>query len=260
MLHQPTTIRRCLGLMAALLAAVSLFAARPAFAAPSPAEAQPASTAASQRVSRAWAKQLGEHRPAPSGRQRPAAAQYPAPPAQYPAPPAQYPAPTTPSELAVFASTVIDGQAGVLRGVYVPEVLALRVIQQPAANFYVDLTPGIATQFTAASANGVTGLLADNVSSGTQFYGLAPGQTVSLIYGDGTVRRYVVTSLDRFQALNPTSPYSEFVNLTSGARLSSTELFTQMYAGGDKVTFQTCIAQDGVMSWGRLFVTAVPAN
>ena len=253
MLHQPTTIRRCLGLMAALLAAVSLFAARPAFAAPSPAEAQPASTAASQRVSRAWAKQLGEHRPAPSGRQRPAAA-------QYPAPPAQYPAPTTPSELAVFASTVIDGQAGVLRGVYVPEVLALRVIQQPAANFYVDLTPGIATQFTAASANGVTGLLADNVSSGTQFYGLAPGQTVSLIYGDGTVRRYVVTSLDRFQALNPTSPYSEFVNLTSGARLSSTELFTQMYAGGDKVTFQTCIAQDGVMSWGRLFVTAVPAN
>ena len=254
---QPTHSRRCLGLAATLVTVLSLLAASPAFAAAGPAEAQPASAALSQRVSRAWAKQLGEHRPAPSGRQRPFPAQYPAPLAQYPAPASPS---NTPSELAVFASTVIDGQAGALRGVYVPEVLALRVIQQPAANFYVDLTPGIATQFTAASANGVTGLLADNVSSGTLFYGLAPGQTVSLIYGDGTVRRYVITGLDRFQALSPTSPYSDFVNLASGARLSATDLFNQMYSGGDKVTFQTCIAQDGVMSWGRLFVTAVPAN
>jgi hypothetical protein len=32
-----------------------------------------------------------------------------------------------------------------------------------------------------------------------------------------------------------------------------------MYTGGDKVTFQTCLARDGVLAWGRYFVSAAPA-
>jgi hypothetical protein len=165
------------------------------------------------------------------------------------------------SELEAFAAGVVDGRAGVLRGVYVPGVLALRVVQQPASvPFSVNLTPGIATQFSAASAYGVTGLLADNVASGVLFYNLAPGQTVSLIYGDGAIRRYTVSGLYSYQALSPTDPYSNFVDLGTGAQLSAMDLFNQMYTGGDKVTFQTCLARDGVMSWGRLFVIATPAS
>jgi hypothetical protein len=163
---------------------------------------------------------------------------------------------TTPSELEVFAASVVDGRANVLRGVYVPGVLALRVVQQAAGAYSVDLTPGRATQFSAASAYGVTGLLADNVASGVLFYSLSPGQEVTLIYGDGAQRRYQVDGISRYQALSPTDPYSDFVDLASGARLSATTLFSQMYSGGDKVTFQTCLAQDGIMAWGRLFVTA----
>ncbi len=163
------------------------------------------------------------------------------------------------SELAAFAASVVDGRAGVLRGVYVPDVLAMRVVQQ-TGTFSVDLTPGLATQFGAASDYGVTGLLADNVASGVLFYSLAPGQEVTLVYGDGTQRRYIVDGIARYQALNPTDPYSDFVDLTTGARLSATNLFSAMYSGGDKVTFQTCLAQDGVMSWGRLFVTAHPVG
>jgi hypothetical protein len=82
---------------------------------------------------------------------------------------------------------------------------------------------------------------------------------VTLIYGDGRQSRYLVGSVSRFQALRPTDPYSDFVDLASGARLSSSTLFNQMYSGGDKITFQTCLAQDGVLAWGRLFVTAYPA-
>lgn len=163
-------------------------------------------------------------------------------------------------ELADFVALVADGRAGVLRGVYVQNVLALRVVQQsPSAPYFVDLTPGVATQFGAASAQGVTGLLADNVASGVEFYDLRPGHEVVLVYGDGSLRRYVVANADRFQALSPTSPYSDFVNLDTGARLSATTLFGQMYSGGDKLTLQTCLAQDGIMAWGRLFVTAFPA-
>src|SRR5688572_6442873 len=69
---------------------------------------------------------------------------------------------TVESELVAFAASVVDGRAGVLRGVYVPGVLALRVVQQAGA-FSVDMTPGLATQFSAASAYGVTGLPADDV-------------------------------------------------------------------------------------------------
>jgi hypothetical protein len=163
-----------------------------------------------------------------------------------------------PSDLERFVASVVDG-SGALRGVYVPGVLALRVRQQPAGSpYYVDLSAGVATQFGAASAFGVTGLLADNVSSGVQFYGLSGGQEVTLVYGDGSLRRYQVGAVYRFQALSPRSPYSDFVNLDTGATLTSSDLFSQMYGGGDRVVFQTCIAGDGLASWGRLFVIATP--
>ena len=164
---------------------------------------------------------------------------------------------TAPDPLEVFAASVTDGSASVLRGVYVPDVLALRVVQQ-TASYQVNLTEGVATQFGMASGYGVTGLLADNIASGTLYEGLAPGQVVTLIDGDGSQRRYQVQTINRFQALRPADPYTDFVHLDSGARLSSTQLFTQMYTGGDKVIFQTCIARDGIMNWGRLFVTATP--
>jgi hypothetical protein len=163
------------------------------------------------------------------------------------------------AELTAFAQAVVDGRANVLRGVFVPGVLALQVVQQPAGAFSLNMSPGVATQFSAASAYGVTGLLADNIASGVEFYELAPGQEVTLIYGDGALRRYIVDGIARFQALSPSDPYSDFIDLASGARLSSSTLFSQMYSGGDKVTFQTCLAQDGLMTWGRLFVTAHPA-
>ncbi len=171
---------------------------------------------------------------------------------------AENPVETSPqSALEAFSASVVDGRAGVLRGVYVPGVLALRVVQQAGA-FSVNMTPGLATQYSAASAYGVTGLLADNVASGVEFYGLSFGQEVTLIYGDGTQRRYMVDGIASYQALSPTDPYSDFLDLGTGAQVSATALFAQMYSGGDKVTFQTCLAKDGLMSWGRLFVTAHP--
>jgi hypothetical protein len=229
---QPKLARRTVGLIAALAMAVSLFAARPAFAGNHPVVGANAQKqwARFERPTQLPTNDANRNRPAFLWR-----------------------------GLAGFADSVMDGQPGVLRGVYVRHVLALSVIHQPAgAPFAVDLTPGTATQFAAASAYGVTGLLADNVASGTLFYSLQPGQEVNLVYGDGAIRRYVVTTLDRYQALSPTNPYSDFLSLATGTQVSASTLFAQKYAGGDKVTLQTCIAQDGVMSWGRLFVTAVP--
>lgn len=40
--------------------------------------------------------------------------------------------------------------------------------------------------------------------------------------------------------------------------LSETELYYKMDAGGTHLTFQTCIAKDGNLLWGRWFVVAQP--
>ena len=160
-----------------------------------------------------------------------------------------------------FITSVADGQAGVVRGVYVPGVLALPVRQQPADNpTYVSPENGVATQFAAAASLGVTGLLAHNYLAGAKFFKLAEVQDVLIVYGDGAVKRYRVTAIYRYQALDPYSPYSDFVDLSTGETKSLGEVFNLVYGGGDHVTFQTCIENNGVSSWGRLFVVATPVN
>ncbi len=160
---------------------------------------------------------------------------------------------------AEFSKAVQNGEAGVLRGVYVPNVLAFPVVQQPAGNAgYVSPTDGEVTQFGLASQFGNVGLLAHNNLSGRFFSQLAAGQEVRLVYGDGKVEYFVVTKIVQFQALQPTSPYSSFRDLSNNETLTTEQLFSKVYRGDRHVIFQTCIAGPGSSSWGRLFVIATP--
>jgi hypothetical protein len=160
-----------------------------------------------------------------------------------------------------FAAQVVDGEAGVVRGVFAEERLALQVVQQPEGNpGYVSTQPGTATQFGLAAQYGVTGLLAHNSSSGESFFGLQEGEQVAIIYGDGARKHYQVEEILQFQALQPYSTSSDFVDLLTGDLLTASKLFKLVYTGGDQVTFQTCIYQDGIPTWGRLFVIATPLD
>lgn len=159
-----------------------------------------------------------------------------------------------------FVASVQDGQA-LVRGVYVPDVLTLPVVQQPAGDAgYVSDLPGAATQFRFAAQFDVVGLLAHNYLAGAIFSELAAGHEVRIVYGDGRVDYYVVSKIYRFQALSPDSPTSNFVDLDSGEFYTAAQLFGLVYQGGDHVTFQTCIWRDGNASWGRLFVIALPVG
>jgi hypothetical protein len=105
------------------------------------------------------------------------------------------------SVLDAFVALLKNGQAGQVVGVYVPDVLALRVAQQPADNLaYVKATLGYATQFKLAAQNGAIGLLAHNDLSGALFSGLSVGQTVHIIYGDGSIHRYSISALRHFHS------------------------------------------------------------
>ncbi len=161
--------------------------------------------------------------------------------------------------LDTFVGWVNNGQAGQLRGIYVPDLLADGVIQQPAdQGTFVSPRPDIITQFAAASSLGSTGLLAHNFLAGAKFPELKYGQVVYLVYGDGKLAPYAVTEVQQYQALQPESPYSEFIDLKNGRSMTSTEVFKAAYGEKGTVVFQTCIASGNEPSWGRLFIIAKP--
>ena len=162
-------------------------------------------------------------------------------------------------DFAEFTRTVQNNEANVVRGVYVPDVLALPVMQQPVGSAgYVSPKEGEVTQFGMAAQFGNVGLLAHNHLSGKLFSQLAVGQEVRLVYGNGTVEYFVITQILQYQALEPTSQYSSFRDLTNNEILSAEQMFNKVYRGDRHVTFQTCIANAQSLSWGRLFVMAAP--
>jgi hypothetical protein len=162
-------------------------------------------------------------------------------------------------EFSEFSQSVQNGDANVLRGVYVPDVFALPIVQQPSNNAgYVSNNDGEATQFGMASQFGNVGLLAHNHLSGKLFSDITVGQEIRLVYGDGSVEYFVVTEVLRYQALQPNSPWSNFRDLDTDTQLNAEQMFKRVYFGDRHITFQTCIEQNGELSWGRLFIIAEP--
>jgi len=72
---------------------------------------------------------------------------------------------------------------------------------------------GETTQFSMAAQFGSIGLLAHNNLSGRSFSKLELGQEVRLVYGGGKVEYFVITEILQYQALQPTSQWSEFRDL-----------------------------------------------
>lgn len=158
-----------------------------------------------------------------------------------------------------FSQIVQNGEADVLRGVYVADAFALPVVQQPSGSpGYVSNYDGQLTQFSMAAQFGNLGLLAHNHLAGKSFSQLAVGQEVRLIYGNGRVEYFVITEILQYQALQPNSMRSAFRDLATDETITANQLFERVYTGERHVTFQTCIEANGNLSWGRSFIVATP--
>lgn len=163
--------------------------------------------------------------------------------------------------LDTFVKQVRNGQAGQLRGLYVPELLAAPVIQQPAdMDGFVSSWQNVVTQFNLASKVGSTGLLAHNDLAGKSFALLHKGQELYLIYGTGKVSKFVVSEILQYQALESTSDLGSYIDLHNNDILTTPELFTRIYNRPGQVILQTCINANGNPTWGRLFVIAEPLS
>jgi len=171
------------------------------------------------------------------------------------------PSATLPS-LRDFSNIVKNGRSDIPTGIFVPGVMALPIVQQPTNNAgYVSSTPETLTQFRMASQYRSTGILAHDYLAGTHFTQLKVGQEVAVVYGDGSMRFFRIYEIQKYQALTPSSPYSNFVDLSTNNKLSAETLFYRTYGlGNNTLILQTCISTEKISSWGRLFVLARPAD
>src|SRR3990167_1862055 len=119
---------------------------------------------------------------------------------------------------------------------------------------------GEADVFNLAQKFGSLGILAHNTLSGQQFANILPGETMRLVNDDGSQSFYRVSEVRRYQALTPSSPFSDFVDLNTGTRSTTQDLFYSTYNKSNPLVLQTCIERNGDINWGRLFVIAQPAQ
>jgi hypothetical protein len=162
--------------------------------------------------------------------------------------------------LLAFVHSLMNGKPGQIVGIFVPGGFSHPIVQQPTDQpVYVSTNPDQVTQYGLPFKFGAVGLLAHNNLAGGDFYKLTIGQRFVLIYGDGSIRSFTIRSIEKYRALDPENPYSNFVDAqTPGPEISSSDLFQRIYTKSGEVVFQTCIDADGDPSWGRMFITAQP--
>lgn len=159
-----------------------------------------------------------------------------------------------------FVATVSSGSADKIAGIYIESVLASAVTGQGGNAAYVTGNDNEVTQFGLAAQYGSRAFLAHNYLVGATFFTIDQGQVITLVYGDGRTEDYRVQAIRSYQALQPNSPQSNFIDLDNGEKLSAVDLFYTIYNSDHPVVLQTCIPNAGVSTWGRLFVIAVPLS
>ncbi len=163
-----------------------------------------------------------------------------------------------------FVGSVRNDQVGSVTGIYAPGLFGLPVTGQPAGDesiIYED--ENILTQYSTPAQYGVIAILAHNyLNSGRLLEQLSAGQEVYVVYGDGKVAPYTISTVQYYQALDPHNVRSDFRDLNGpgGEVISYNQLFDHVYTNAGQLVFQTCLKANGEWSWGRIFISADPAG
>jgi hypothetical protein len=144
--------------------------------------------------------------------------------------------------------------------IYAPGVFAFPIISQPENNdLYVSIKRDLVTLFSAATVNGVTGLLAHNFLAGAHFYDLQIGQEIWLVEDETDVRGYQITDIQQYQRVDRLDG-DIFIDLETQTSLDTSEIFDRYYTGEPHLTLQTCLENEGDPSWGLTFIVAEPIS
>jgi len=144
-------------------------------------------------------------------------------------------------------------------GVYFGKNRFLRVVDQPAGRpeFVSDIS-NTATKFQLADKYGNIGLVAHNYLGGRLFHDVNLGDDIHVMDGFGRTRIYQVKELLEYQAINPRSTRSNFIDLKTNQFCSAGDVFKRVYKGKHHLVLQTCIKKGSNEEWGRKFIIAYP--
>jgi hypothetical protein len=144
-------------------------------------------------------------------------------------------------------------------GVYFGKNRFLRVVNQPTGKpGYVSSISNTATNFQLAARYGNIGLIAHNYLGGRLFNDLKIGDKIFIMDGFGRKKNYHVIEMLRYQAVNPRSTRSNFINLENKKLYTVTDVFKRVYTGKHHLVLQTCIKKGRNEEWGRIFIIARP--
>ena len=144
-------------------------------------------------------------------------------------------------------------------GVYFGKDRFLRVVNQPAGKpGYVSSISNTATNFQLAERFGIIGLIAHNYLGGRFFNDLKIGDKSYVMDGFGRKKNYRVIETLSYQAVNPRSTRSNFINLKNNQLCTATDVFKRVYTGKHHLVMQTCIKKGKNEEWGRIFIIAQP--
>ena len=144
-------------------------------------------------------------------------------------------------------------------GLYLGNRRFLHAVSQPSGKpEYVSSMSDVVTNFQLASRYGNIGLIAHNYLAGRHFLDLKIDDVVHVMDGKRRTRLYRVTKIYQYQALNPRSPRSNFIDLENSNHCTAKEVFERVYMGKHHLVLQTCIRKGDIEEWGRQFVIADP--
>ena len=135
------------------------------------------------------------------------------------------------------------------------------VIDQPRGrSSFVSEKPNTLTNFRIPGRYGVYGFLAHNYLAGKKFSTLRKGQKITITLDDNIQQKYKITNIQKYQAVEPKSQRSDFIDLKDKQRYNANDLFKRVYMGSHRLVLQTCITKGGNEEWGRMFITAEPVD
>ena len=147
-----------------------------------------------------------------------------------------------------------------ISGVYFGENRFLRVINQPNGRpEFVSNISNTATNFQLAARYGNIGLIAHNYLGGRLFHDLHIGDEIYVMDGYKRRKIYRVSDMLGYQAVNPRSTRSNFIDLKTNQVCTASDVFKRVYTGKHRLVLQTCIKKGTNEEWGRKFVIALPA-
>jgi hypothetical protein len=148
-----------------------------------------------------------------------------------------------------------------ISGLYLGEDRYLKIVSQPSNRpEYVSSISRTATDFQLAARYGNIGLVAHNYLGGRYFLSLKIGDCIFVTGSKRSKWEYEIKQILQYQALDPRSPRSRFIDLQNNQMLTATDVFKKVYTGKHRLVLQTCIERGEIREWGRHFIIARPVN